>query len=167
MDTRAKPTHLGQNILIVMESTPSFLDALRTFVVSLPQVTDTFFTLLCCHPTQYWEHGGADNPEVQEQIEKAWKAEDEEFDRAKICLDQARAILQDAGIPVSHILTKTALEVDSLVTATMHELSQRHYTGVIVSRYHTDIVNRLLRKGLTDIFRAIPQVEVWALDLAM
>ena len=164
MDTRVFPPYLGQKVLLVMDSVPGFLDALRSAIVSLPQITQSFFTLLCWHPAHYWEHGGADNPEVRQQIENVWRAKDEEYDRAEHCLDQARAILQDAGVPVSHIITKTSIDEDSLIAATMHELKRRNYTGVVISRYHDDIVNRLLRKGLTDMFRKIPKVEVWAVD---
>jgi hypothetical protein len=31
---------------------------------------------------------------------------------------------------------------------------------VIVSGMHVDVVNRLLRRGLTDKFRSVPEVEV-------
>lgn len=165
--SQVTPPQLGHNVLVVMDSVPGFLDALRSTIVSLPQVTQTFFTLLCCHPTHYWEHGGADDPEVEQQIENVWQTEDQEFDHAKHCLDQASAILQDAGVPASHISTKTSIDDDSLIAATMHELKRGQYSGVIISRYHDDIVNRLLRTGVTDMFRHIPKMQVWPIDLAM
>jgi hypothetical protein len=165
MYPRIAPPRLGQNIVVVMDSVPGFLDALRNVVSRLPQIECTLFTLLCCHPMHYWEHGGVDNPEARQELEKAWKAEDEEFDLAEHCLNQARAILHDAGVPDSHIFTKTLTDEDSITAATMGELRQGQYSGVIVGRSHEDIVNRLLRKGITDAFRQIPKVEVLTLDL--
>lgn len=165
MNTQIAPLGLGQNILIVMDSVPGFLDALRSATESLRHISHRSFTLLCCHPAHYWEHGGADNPEGQEQISSVWQARNAEFDRAKHCLEQARTILQAAGVPDAQIQTKTAFDDNSIITATMNELNQGLYTGVIVSRYRKDIVGRLQRKGLMDMFRKIPKVEVWPLDL--
>ena len=167
MNTPIAPPHLGQNVLVVLDSIPGFLDTLRSATESLPHMAHTSFTLLCCHPTTYWEHSGADNPEAAAQIEDTWQAEDTAFNRAQDCLDQARAILQDAGVPDTHIITKTPLDKDSIIAATMHELKRYPYTGVILSRYHDDIINRLLRKGLTDIFRKLPNVQVWPIDSAV
>ena len=164
MNTPLAPPNLGQNILVVMDSIPGFLDALRSATESLPHITRTTFTLLCCHPTSYWEHSGADTPEAEAQIEDVWQAKNTAFDRARHCLEQARAILQDAGVPNSQIITKTTMNEDSIIAATMYELKRYPYTGVIVSRYHNDIVNRLQRRGLTDMFRKLPDVRVWSID---
>jgi hypothetical protein len=90
-------SQLGQDILVVMDSAPGFLVALRAAIASVPQPGNTIFTLFCCHPTQYWEHGGADNPEIQEQIEHAWQAEALEIDYAERCLGKARTLLEEWG----------------------------------------------------------------------
>lgn len=166
MYTQRLPTYLGQNILVVIDTVPGFLEAFRSSITSFSGTVDKSFTLLCCCPTHYWEHGGADNREIHQQIENMTKKEQDEFEIAETCLDQARAILQDAGVLDSHIRSKIASE-DSPIAATMNELKQHHYTGVIVSKYHQDIVARLLRTGITDIFRKVPVVEVHTLDLAM
>jgi hypothetical protein len=44
------------------------------------------------------------------------------------------------------------------------ELRRGNYSGVIVSSDHHDIVNRLRGEGLTNIFRRVPKVAVWAID---
>ena len=49
----------------------------------------------------------------------------------------------------------------------MAELKRTSYSGVIVDRQHTALVNRLQRKGFTDRFRQIPTVAVWALNTEM
>lgn len=166
METRTAPPRLGLNVLVVVDRSPGFFDALRSAVVSFPELAHTIFTVFCCCPMRYWEHGGADNPQVKTDIERAWKQQDEELDCAERCMSQARAILEGAGVPASHIFTKVATEAESYLEAAMHELNQGQYSGVVVSRYHDDLVNRLRRRGVTDIFRKIPKVEVLALDVS-
>lgn len=163
MDTRVAP-HLGQNILVVMDSVPSFLDALKTAIEYIPEINNKFFTLLCCHPTQYWEHSGSDRPDVKRAIEHISKAEDKGYELAANCLDQAQAMLEEAGVANSHIFTLTSIEDISLISATLRELKEHQYSGVIVSSYHADIVDRLMRKGITGMFRRFPDIEVLAID---
>jgi hypothetical protein len=67
-------------------------------------------------------------------------------------------------VPAAHILTKTSVDDDSLVAMITHEVKRHPYSGIIVSHYHDDIVNRLLRKGITDVFRGLPKIQVLALD---
>lgn len=166
MDTRLTLKRLGQNILVVIDSSAGYLDILRAATTHLPQIDSKFFTLLCCYPTHnwYWEHGGADNPEAKQELEDVWNEEDKVLNRAEHCLNECRAILQAAGVPASHIFTRISDTEGGVVPATMHELKQSDYTGVIVSSYQQDIVNRLRRIGITDLFRRLPKVEVWAID---
>ena len=164
MNASTAPPQLGPNVLVILDKSPGFLDALRSVAASLPYIPHTLFTLFCCCPTRYWEHGGADDPDVKRQLEDAWKAAEKEFDLARHCLNQARSVLQDAGVPDSHICTRISTEQDSLIAATTAEVRAGHYSGVIVHRTHDDIVNRLLQKGVTDRFRRLPEVEVWAID---
>lgn len=154
---------LGHQVLIVTDASPTFLDTLHRTVTCLSQTTDMVFTLLCCCPTHYWGHSGEGCPELKRYIEALWEEEESEFNLAQECLDCTKSILEEIGIPTAHIQNKIATE-DSLITATMAELKLGDYTGVIVSATHYDIVNRLLGRGLTDVFRKIPNVQVWAID---
>ena len=163
MNAQVALPQLGQHILVVIDHSSGYFDALHMTISRLPKITHTFFTLLCCCPTHYWGHGGEDTPELKRYIESLRKEAEEEFNLAKRCLDRGKAMLQDAGVPPSHILTKTSTE-DSLTAATMAELRQGQFSGVIVSLFQYDIVNRLHGRGITDIFRQLPQVEVWAID---
>ncbi len=165
MKTQLATVHLGQNILVIIDPVTGFFDAFRSVTHRLPRIDETLFTLFCCCPTRYWEHGGADSQEVRQEIENVWQAEEDELTRAEHCLGQARAILVDAGVPDSHIFSKVTTAEDSLLAATTAEVRHGHYSGVIVCRYHDDLVNRLNRKGITDVFRNLPQIEVCTLDL--
>jgi hypothetical protein len=154
---------LGQSVLVVINGAPGFLTAFRVTITLIPEISHRFFTLLCCCPPYYWEHGGADSPDVRQEIADMWTAQEKAHDRARHCLDAARAILCAAGVPDSHILAKIATEKNSLIAATMAELGQQRYSGVIISRHRHDILNRLRRKGITDIFRKLPKVEILTL----
>ena len=148
-----------------MDHVPGFLDALQAVVSTFPDITYKSFTLLCCCPTRYWEHGGADGPDVRSAIDAVRDVREAQHRRIEHCLEQARAMLQNAGVPASHILSKTETGVDSLMAATMAEVRDHFYSGVIITSYHDDIVNRLRGGGLTDIFRRIPKVEVLVIDM--
>ncbi len=167
MNTRTALPQLGDNILVVVENAPRFLAELRAVTASLPSLPTTFFTLMACCPPRYWEHGGADNPDDRQEIEAAWKEEQADTLRAEHYLDQAKTVLEVVGVPAAHIDTLIAVDDDDLLAATMHELKQTqlHYSGVIVSEQHDEIVNRLLKRGLTDLFRHVPHVEVLTLHL--
>jgi len=155
MNTRTALPQLGDNILVVVENAPRFLDELRVVtasLLSLPTLPTPFFTLMACCPPRYWEHGGADNPDDRQEIEAAWKEEQADTLRAEHYLEQAKTVLEGLGVPAAHINTLIAVDDDDLLAATMHELTQTrlHYSGVIVSEQHDDIVNRLLKRGLTE-----------------
>ena len=155
---------LGTNLLIVMDNGPVCLDILRMVASNLPRVNHRYFTLLHCCPTIYWEHGGEVSPETRREIDAVWEAEEAEYRLTHQYFADARRMLQEAGVPEAHIRTITAVEQESLVDATVAELKRGQYSGVIVSSDHHELVNRLLGRGLTDLFRHIPKVAVWAID---
>lgn len=163
METQRTRPGLGEQILVVMDSAPGFFDALQALAANLPRTAQTYLTLLCCCPTPYWEHGGAGTSETRDELASVWNEEEAQFSRAEHCLAEAKAILNAAGIPLSHVLTRTTTH-DSLLAATLEELKRGQHSGIIIAHYHHDIINRLLRKGVTDAFRQIPRVEVLALD---
>jgi hypothetical protein len=164
MSTNTVTARLGQHILVVLDSTPAFHDALRAAAAALPEVEQRAFTLLCCCPPRYWEHGGGQPDDVAQQVEQVEASRDRDFDRINRCLDHAAGLLREAGVPEARITRRFVTEHDHIRAAVMDELRQRPYSGVIVSAYHTDIINRLERRGLTDVFRSVPPVAVEVLE---
>ena len=157
------PPQLGQNILVVMDNNPGSLDIVRAIASYLPQIAQTSFTLLCFCPMHYWGHGGEESEGLNLFMRDVYEEEERDFDLADERLLQAKSILLEAGVPSEHLQTRIATE-DSLIEATMAELRRCQYSGVVVNHTQGDIVNRLLRRGITDIFRQIPEVEVWAVN---
>jgi hypothetical protein len=164
MNRQTVPPRLGQNILVIMENTPVFLDALRDTVAGLPEIDLKSFMLLYCCPVVYWEHGGGDDPQTQQQVQQVWEARRKEFDLTKQYLKKAAAILQDAGVPASSISTRIATDRNTPAAAVIAEMQQNWYSGVITGTRCPDIVSRLERRGLTDRFRSIPEAEVLVLN---
>ncbi len=163
MNTQIALPRLGLNILVIVDRTSDFLDRFQAVIARLPDIQERSFQLLCCCPTRYWEHGLADDAAVNHETEAVWQEEEKDFDVAGEYLNQARAILEALRVPPSQIRIKTGTD-DSTMDATMAEIRRGHYSGIVVSRSHEDIVNRLLRKGLTDVFRDVPNVGVLAID---
>jgi hypothetical protein len=155
---------LGDNLLVVMDNCPACLEMLGAVASNLPRLNHRYFTLLHCCPAIYWEHGGGTDPETRHEIDAVWESEEDEYSLTRQYFDQACHILQQAGVPPSHILTTAAVDNNSVIDATMAELRRGKYTGVIVSSDHHDIINRLHARGLTDIFRRIPKVAAWEID---
>mgnify|MGYP005850069485 CR=1 FL=1 len=164
MTTHTVTSRLGNNILVVMDSTPAFHDALRATVAALPEVERRSFTLLCCCPPRYWEHSGGEPQDVAEQARQMREAKRQDFDRIGRCLDHATKLLGEVGVVEERITPRVVTGHDQILPAVMAELRRIRYTGVIVSDYHTDIINRLERRGVTDLFRSVPDVAVEVLE---
>jgi len=164
MTTHTVTSRLGQNILVVMESTPAFHEALRAYVAALPEVERRSFTLLGCCPPRFWEHSGGESADVAEQARQMQEAKRQDFNRVEQCLEHAASLLREAGVPAERIAQRVVTGHEQMLPAVMAELRRVRYSGVIVSAYHTDIINRLERRGVTDLFRSVPQVAVEVLE---
>ncbi|MBK8026387.1 MAG: hypothetical protein IPK19_34615 [Chloroflexi bacterium] len=158
------PVQLGPNILVVMENASAFYDGLRTVATRFPDLPHTFFTLFCCCPTHYWEHGGGEPLDVRREVTAAWRAEETAFSQADQCVEHATAILSNAGVPAAHIQSVKSA-ADNRVNAVIDELRHGAYTGVLLANTQIDLVRRLEAKGMTDRFRHIPKVEFLTLDV--
>jgi hypothetical protein len=139
---------------------------LRQVVQRLPSLHNRFFTLLHYCPTIYWEHGGSDDVEIEETIRRIWQMEEDELNLTQQYFDRMIAILREAGVPMSHIYTRTAIQGNNVVDATLSELRRDTYSGVILSSDHRDIIDRLQSRGLAALLRWTPPVAIWAIDTA-
>lgn len=160
MNPQVVPPRLGRHVLIVVDAAPCFVNCFRKVAATLTEIDKRNYTLIRCCPPVYWEHGGGEDPDTCAEIQGMWQQEESEFARSREYLGKVKEILLEMGVPEDQIETRVATEQGSLVEATMTELRSGHYSGVIVSGMHVDVVNRLLRRGLTDKFRSVPDVEV-------
>jgi hypothetical protein len=160
MNPQVVPPRLGRHVLIVVDAAPCFVDCFRKIALTLTELDQRNYTLIRCCPPVYWEHGGGDDADCGDEIKSMWEQEEAEFARTKEYLGKVKATLIALGVPPDQIETRTATEQSSMVEATMAELRNGHYTGVIVSGMHAEIVNRLEHRGVIDRLRKIPEVEV-------
>jgi hypothetical protein len=151
---------LGTQVFVITDNTATFLRWFRDAVSLVPLAHAKFYTLYHCCPTIYWEHGG----ETREEVQEVWKFEEDASVRTEHYFDLVSTLLHEFGVPANHIRTQFATGGDNPIKAVINELQSGHYSGVIVSAYHDDLVNRLRGGGLTDLFRSRPKVAVWALD---
>lgn len=164
MTTPIVPPKLGNKILILTDNCPACLDLLQTILPSMTNLAQTRFTLLHCCPPTYWEHGGGQQPEVAQEMQVVWETTEQEFRTTEWYFKQATQILLKAGVQEHHIDAVKDPDHDSLLDAAMAELNKHSYTGVILNARHTDLISRLEHRGITDVFRKIPDVAVWAID---
>ncbi|MGQ9888172.1 MAG: hypothetical protein ACUVSX_06720 [Aggregatilineales bacterium] len=165
MTTHTVTSRLGHNILVVMESAPAFHEALRACVAALPEVERRSFTLLGCCPPRFWEHSGGESADVAKQAQRMQEAKRQDFSRLEQCLEHAASLLREAGVPAQRIAQRLVTGHERMLPAVMAELRRARYSGVIISAHHADIINRLERRGVTDLFRSVPRVAVEALEL--
>ncbi|HEX2908361.1 MAG TPA: hypothetical protein VHO69_15925 [Phototrophicaceae bacterium] len=158
------PPQLGHNLLIALENNPNCLNMINIIVAEIPRLQDRFFTLIHCCPTIYWEHGGGEVQEVRQTAGSVYAAEKKEFQATRDYFVQARAVLEAAGVSPSHIQIKTAVDQNSLREATVLELKQGQYSGVILAKCHASIASRVRGQSIMDIFRQIPRVTVWEIE---
>lgn len=167
MNVPLNPPKLGKNILILTDNCSACLQLLKAILPSMPNLSQTRFTLLHSCPPAYWEHGGSHQPESEQEFEMVWDSAESEFRTTDWYFEQATKILTGAGVQGHHISTVKDPDHDDLLAATMAEISHHTYSGVILNNRHTDIISRLERRGFTDAFRKIPEITVWAIDDAL
>jgi hypothetical protein len=155
---------LGLQVFVITDNNSAFLNGLHTALSMLPDASKKYYTLHHCCPPIYWEHAGGPSQEARQEAREMWEAEESTLQRTQRFFDEVSEQLQQSGIPADHIRRHLSVNVDDPLKAVLTELEHGGYTGVIVSSFHHDLVSRLHGRGLTDYFRHIPKVEVWALD---
>jgi hypothetical protein len=159
------PADLGKSLLIAMDDTPGSLAMLGAAVHQLPDLAHTKVTLMHYLAPVYWEYGGG-SPETAHYLdEQAREREEDEEALTLEYFDQAKAILQDAGVAPDQIVTKEDWSADDVTDAVLQELRSGTYTGVVVGREHHDALARVLHLDLAHALRRhTDNVAVWVVD---
>ena len=164
-------TRLGYHVLVAMGHDP--LANLRLINVMINQSDDLSnraFTLLCCCPAVYWEHGGgtssAGKAGLGDELAQDDSRYEESIERADRMFEKASKLLQDAGVPASKISTRISFEDTDLTSTVVRELRTRHHSTVVVEESHKDIIDRLSNRGIWRLLpNRVPKVTVWAVDV--
>ncbi len=164
------PENLGNSLLIAMSNTPESLALIRAVATWVPGLAHKTITLIHYITPVYWEHGGASSPAEVEMIrkeeEQIWESEHNRITLTQSYFEQARFILQDAGVHPKQIQTKIVYEGESVADTILIQLKEGYYTGVIIGSHHHKTLFGLLNNSLADVIhRHAEYVQVWAIDL--
>lgn len=163
---RGLDENLGKDLLIAMDETPASLVLVQTVADILPDPTHTRVTLIHYLAPVFWEYGGG-SAEAAQQLDR--EAHQEERAEEVVTLrhfQQAKAILQDAGVSVTDVETKENWRADDVTDALLAELASGSYSDVIIGRGHHNALKRLLHLDLAHTLqRHVPDVNVWVIDI--
>ena len=162
--------HLGYRVLVVMERDPASPGLIQAVVNHGSDLTKRHFTLLCCCPAMYWEHGGGASTAGAIQVAQELAQVDAHYERAteiaNEVLTTAANMLREAGVREDHITTRTCFEADSLIEAIYRELRAQIYSTVVIDQRQRKAIRRLTKRGIWKWFLPyIPEVDVWAVDV--
>lgn len=164
------PKTIGNHVLIAMDTTPESLSLVRSVASALPNPAQTRVTLFHYLMPLLWEHGGDDSdPAAQRELERELKqlrrSEAEVEAKTDRYFDQATAILQQAGVPASHVDTKMDWDERDVAHAVLAELRAGVYSTVIVGQGHSNLFDRLFGRSLQDFLESEAHgVAVWAVE---
>ncbi len=166
------PVSLGNQVLIALSNRSASIRLVQIVVHHLADPAHTRITLFHYLEPIYWEHGGVNCPEDEEDLrqqEKQWLAS--EHDQEVITsryFQQARSILFRGGVPAGNIRAKMTWDTNDVAAAILAELKAGDYTTVVIGRHHHSLFDRLLGGDLADILERHEkhQVAVWSVDTA-
>jgi nucleotide-binding universal stress UspA family protein len=164
--TMEKPSaDLGNCLLIAVDDTPGSLAMIKAAARQLPDPQHTEVTLIHYLAPVFWEYGGGSPETAHYLAEQAQEQEEEEDELTHEYFDEARAVLQEAGIAPEHIHTKENWSANDVSEAVLNELRSDAYTGVVIGKDHHDALARLLHMDLAHTIRRHTEAtKVWVVD---
>ena len=162
---------MGNKVLVVLgDNQVASLGLVRTLIKHDSGLSRRFVTLMCCCQASYWEHGGgtgtADRAAFAQEITQADARYERHMELADQTFAAATDLLMEAGVPEANITCHICFKGHGLVDAVMHEARQYAYSAVLVNRCHEDVINRLAKRGIWQLFSSrTPQLRVCAVDV--
>ena len=140
-----------------------------TLLRQTPDVHVTLFHVLKPIPRELLEHGGSENPKVEEGLSRTLRAQQEEWIQAESAreypiLAQALDVLGKAGFPLDRAATGFGHEED-VVRNILEEASAGDYGTVVVGRHRNQGTKRLFGKDTVEqLLRDAKDVAVWVVE---
>ncbi|MDK2745126.1 MAG: universal stress protein [Nitrospira sp.] len=156
-------------ILVAVDESENALHAVR-YVGSLlrqtPDVIVTLFHVLKPIPRGLLEHGGSENPHMEEVLSdrlreerEAWLRQEKEAECP--ILERACETLIRAGFDKSRVALKFGHE-DDIATTILEETRKGHHDTIVVGRTGTTGITRIFGGGITDhLLRDAQDVAIW------
>lgn len=159
-------------ILLAIDDTPHSERAVR-YVGSLLRDTRnveiTLFHVLKPLPRELLEHGGSESPEVELELSKQLRAEQEDWIKAEGAVEypilvKALEVLGKTGFPIDRVTMKFGHE-DNVVKNILEEARLGGYGTIVVSRPGTSGIKRFFGGGLTDqLLREAAGLTLWVVE---
>ncbi len=151
--------HNGKSsLLIAMNYTPDSIDLVRSVANKLSDPQRTRVTLMHYLTPLYWEHGGdlTDKRELRENVQeekRITRIENWEEDKTRQRFQEARVILQEAGVPAANIRAELADQAKDTAHAVWSEVQNGEYSAVVVGQHDQSTLDRLFGSSLVDFLR--------------
>jgi nucleotide-binding universal stress UspA family protein len=160
-----------KNILVAVDDSDQSARALH-YVGSLLRDTQdvavTLFHVLNPMPRELMEHGGSENPDVEDYLGAQLRKDQEDWVRREGAVEypillKALEHLGQTGFPIDRVTLKFGHERD-IVDTIVDEARSGGYGTIVVTRHGTSSAKRLFGNGITDrLLRDVSGVALWVL----
>lgn len=168
----ASATNTPSNkILVAVDDSDQAVRAVQ-YVGSLLRDTHnvgvTLFHVLKPMPRELMEHGGSEDPVIEDHLGVQLRKDQEDWVRTEGAIEypilvKALERLGQTGFPIDRVTLKFGHERD-IADTIIDEAKSGHYGTIVVSRHGTSGVKRLLGNGITErLLREVSGVAIWVL----
>lgn len=160
-----------KKILIAVDDSEQSIRAVHYVGSLLRETRDasvTLFHVLNPMPRELMEHGGSEDPEVEDHLGQQLRKEQEEWVRAEGAIEypillRALERLGQTGFPIDRVTLKFGHERD-IADTIVDEAKAGAYGTIVVTRQGVSGTKRLFSSGITDrLIRDLSGVAVWIL----
>ena len=167
---QALNSHISaKTILIAVDDSDESARALQyvgALLRDLRDVTVTLFHVLNPMPRELMEHGGSEDPEMEDHLGAQLRKDQEEWLRTEGAIEYpilvtAMEQLGQTGFPLDHVTLKLGHE-RNIADSIMDEAKAGGYGTVVVTRHGPAGTKRLFSSGIIDrLLRDLSGVAVW------
>lgn len=161
-----------KNILIAVDDSKATTHALHyvgALLRETPTVAITLFHVLNPMPRELMEHGGSENPDMEHQLGKQLRKEQQEWMRTEETreypiLERALERLKETGFPAERVTLKLGYAGD-LVDTLVDEVRAGGYgTLVITKRSQPDAAHLFSRNVADRLSRELAGIALWVME---
>lgn len=160
-----------KKILVTVDDSEQSIRAVH-YVGSLLRDTHdvgvTLFHVLNPMPRELMEHGGSENPEIEDHLGAQLRKDQEDWVRREGTIEypillKALERLGQTGFPIDRVTLKFGYERD-IADTIIDEARSGGYGTIVVTRHETSGAKRLFGNGLVDrLLREVSGVAIWLL----
>ena len=171
-EARASTTSTSpKKILVAVDDVDQSVRAMHYVGSMLRETHDvnvTLFHVLKPMPRELMEHGGSENPEIEDHLGAQLRKDQEEWVRTEGAIEypillKALERLGQTGFPIDRVTLKFGHERD-IVDTIIDEARSGGYGTIVVTRQGTSGAKRLFGNGITDrLLREVSEVAIWVL----